>query len=292
MAGTRETCLVVGIDGSPQATDALRWASHVAGALGTQLMAIMAWHPADHGAGAGPEMRAELQASVERRLDRLVAAAGIPAAETRAIEGEPPVVLRNAAAECDARMLVVGTRGLGTIQGLLLGSVSRSLLFTATCPVVVVPSMVAPVDGWDTVVVGVDGSPMSGDVVAWAAPVAARIGARVVVGRCIDAGAELSAERLEEITSHTAGDVDEAFCAPLRDVGLDYEVVALNAEPREGLVDLATRQTAGLLVVGMHGAGAFHGLGGTTSYLARHSPVPLAVVPPDPRRLLDASVAT
>jgi nucleotide-binding universal stress UspA family protein len=44
------------------------------------------------------------------------------------------------AAETDADVIVVGSRGRGTIQSLLLGSVSRALLRHADRPVLVVPA--------------------------------------------------------------------------------------------------------------------------------------------------------
>ena len=52
--------------------------------------------------------------------------------------GHPVEVLKNASAQAD--LLVVGSRGRGELSGLLLGSVSHSLLQHAVCPLVVTPA--------------------------------------------------------------------------------------------------------------------------------------------------------
>ena len=57
------------------------------------------------------------------------------------------------------QLLVMGSRGLGAIQGLLLGSVSQEVAQYGRSPVVVVPGGSDAVAG--RVVVGVDGSPSS-----------------------------------------------------------------------------------------------------------------------------------
>ena len=53
------------------------------------------------------------------------------------------------AREHDADVIVVGTRGLGPVHGLLVGSVTHRLLHTAVCPVFAVPAVRAREEAGD-----------------------------------------------------------------------------------------------------------------------------------------------
>lgn len=55
----------------------------------------------------------------------------------RALQGETADALADACADVD--LLIVGSRGYGTIERVLLGSTSRALIHRASCPVMVVP---------------------------------------------------------------------------------------------------------------------------------------------------------
>ena len=59
----------------------------------------------------------------------------------RVLEGDAAAELAAASAEVD--LLVVGSRGYGPVRRVLLGSVSRELVRSAACPVVVLPRDVA-----------------------------------------------------------------------------------------------------------------------------------------------------
>jgi nucleotide-binding universal stress UspA family protein len=61
-------------------------------------------------------------------------------ASARVAAGTPADVLRRVAKEQDAALIVVGTRNRGRFARILLGSVSASLMASAPCPVMVVPS--------------------------------------------------------------------------------------------------------------------------------------------------------
>ena len=54
--------------------------------------------------------------------------------------GGPAHDIANIARDNGADLIVVGTRGMGVIAGLLLGSVTQRLLQIAPCPVLSVPA--------------------------------------------------------------------------------------------------------------------------------------------------------
>ena len=131
--------VVVGVDGSDGARRALHWAAAHARATGARLRAVRAWSYLDQPVeGFDPSWGEE---SARRDLDLAVDALGDDLAgvevERLVVCDLPARALLDAAK--DASLLVVGSRGLGGFQGLLLGSVSSQLVHHAGCPVVVVP---------------------------------------------------------------------------------------------------------------------------------------------------------
>lgn len=135
--------VVVGVDGSPAAQAALRWAVADARRRGCRGDVISAWHP-DHGVMIGPvpaEIFAEvtpqaLQAAAQKVLDQAVQ--GFEGVEIRRtlVEGDPRDALVEASK--DAELLVVGNRGHSAIVEAVLGSVSAYCVHHAACPVVVI----------------------------------------------------------------------------------------------------------------------------------------------------------
>jgi nucleotide-binding universal stress UspA family protein len=142
MSGPAAARIVVGIDGSAAAAQALRWASRLAADTGARLEAVAAWqYPMLTGWGTAalpPDYDPEQDmAKVLTSTVDSVFGPDRPADLTLTVrEGHPAQVLIDCAA--DALMLVVGSRGHGGFAGLLLGSVSQSVAEHASCPVLVV----------------------------------------------------------------------------------------------------------------------------------------------------------
>ena len=142
--------IVVGVDGSPSSLRALRWAAGQARLVDAPVEAVIAWQdPAIYGMGFGWAPVSFDSDSVAAAAERVLAdsvaqvtgeqAAGSPVPVVpRVVQGPAAQVLLDAAR--GARLLVVGSRGHGTLAGVLLGSVSQHCVQHAPCPVLVVPA--------------------------------------------------------------------------------------------------------------------------------------------------------
>lgn len=138
------TRVVVGVDGSHDSKNALRWAAAEARSHDAELMVVTAYHspapPSDTGYKITWADDTDWHAEAEARLRTAVQEAlgddhGLRM-QTLAAEGAPAGVLIKLSEQAD--LLVVGTRGHGGFVGMLLGSVSQHLIGHARCTVSVV----------------------------------------------------------------------------------------------------------------------------------------------------------
>ena len=146
------TTIAVGFDGSPGAEAALRFALGEAKLREAEVRLVHAWLPLPYttgtwGLGSFPtsveegiaakrsEGLGEIRTHV-RHAQRHADAAGVHV-DVVGVEGPAEEVLVEQARDAD--LLVVGTRGHGSVASLFLGSVSRACAQRAECPVVIVP---------------------------------------------------------------------------------------------------------------------------------------------------------
>lgn len=91
-------------------------------------------------AGAGEALDEQTQRELQSLLER--SAGGVPPASVPAVAvrvGKPATEILAQADECNADIIVMGMRGIGGAEKLLLGSTSTKVLERATVPVLVVP---------------------------------------------------------------------------------------------------------------------------------------------------------
>ena len=142
--------IVVGVDGSPDAQVAARWALAEAARRHADLDVVAGWHtpylaeaggyglmsvtPEDLMAGARYDAERCLEALEFERQTARRAGCGV---NLRLIEGDAGEMLVTESK--GASMLVVGRHGRSTVGRVLLGSVGDYVVAHASCPVVIVP---------------------------------------------------------------------------------------------------------------------------------------------------------
>jgi nucleotide-binding universal stress UspA family protein len=137
--------IVVGVDGSTESQEALRWALAEAKLRGSSLRVVHAWRYPYYVGGYGyiPPDVMDTNAFVTAAENELRTAIDDVAGDRAGVEVEQ-VLLQGPAAKLlvdeseGAEMLVVGSRGHGGFTGLMLGSVSQHCAHHAQCPVVIV----------------------------------------------------------------------------------------------------------------------------------------------------------
>lgn len=133
--------ILVAIDGSRHASDALALAVDMAKRYGASLTLLHAFpHVSDLLGTPQYEHLLEARSVIGRTLlegARAQVGGEVPA-ETQLIEGPPAPAIVRVAAEDGCDLIVIGSRGRGQVAGLLLGSVSSAVAQRAHCPVLIV----------------------------------------------------------------------------------------------------------------------------------------------------------
>ncbi len=146
--------ITVGIDGSDHSGRALEWAVREAAVRHTPLTVLTVQKPAATGSSWGASAAVPYaypydedlatqalkmaREETDRTLEKANPGSRPPSVTVKAVTGLPAEVLLRAAEGAD--MLVVGSRGAGGFERLLLGSVSTQVIHHARCPVVVIPA--------------------------------------------------------------------------------------------------------------------------------------------------------
>jgi len=140
-------------DGSDQSKKALQYAAELAVSTGAKLL-LLNIQPR-HGHDWIPREMKEfekiehiwmteaelLRSAAEFVIDdaaQAVRAMGVREVEKLVVEGDPTQAIVDTATERNADAIVIGCRGLGYIEGLMLGSVSHKVVQAAPCTCVVV----------------------------------------------------------------------------------------------------------------------------------------------------------
>ena len=295
MSTTPRPPVVVGVDGSDSALQATRWAARSAALRELPLHIV-------HACVLPPINHPTTAASQARWIDSLtengqhiiteavhvarVAAPHIEIATFHDVGTAAEVLIEKSA---DAQSVVLGSRGLGGFEGMLVGSVAVALAAHGHGPVIVVRGLgdrPPRTDG--PVVVGVDGSPASEAAIGYAFEEASMCAAPLIaVHTWLDIAFVRAWTALPWDSDWQDVVDDETVLLAERLAGWqekypDVEVTRTVARDRPVRALTEAAQDARLIVVGSRGRGAVMGMGlGSTSQALLHTaPCPVAVVRP------------
>lgn len=126
--------IVVGTDGSPTATQAVRRADELAREVDATLHVVSAYPPSSRGAPS-EDARSGVEAILADAVATLDDGAQV---ETHAVEGAPADALLAAAEKAGADLIVVGNKGMTGTKRFLLGSVPNQISHNAQTSVLIV----------------------------------------------------------------------------------------------------------------------------------------------------------
>lgn len=275
--------IVIGVDGSPAATAAARWAACEAAMRDVELtivhvlrsapdaLPLTGWPAIPLPAEVGEDQLAQGEKILDDTLEVIAKTIGVR--QPRSIASRvcigAVVPTLSGFSHKGSQMIVVGRRGRGGIHRALLGSVSSGVLHNAHGPVAVVhdhasadPPSAAPV------VVGVDGPPASESAIAVAFDEASRRGVDVV-----------AVHGFEHADTSMAGALLERKLAGWQERYPDVAVhrVITRDHPADALLDQSRR--AQLVVVGSRGRGGLAGkvLGSVSAAVVQACRIPVIV---------------
>jgi nucleotide-binding universal stress UspA family protein len=287
--------VVVGVDGSTGSTRAVRWAATQAAVWRSPLRLVHAhlwpWIYRPEIAGMAGDYE---QALRDTAYDWLRQAADAAAATAPEIEIDTELITSAAAPlliteSARARLIVVGSRGLGGFTGLVLGSTAVTLAAHGHCPVAVVRVRgEEPTPAHGPVVLGVDGTESGEAAIGFAFDAASVRGAELVaVHAWSDVSVPASFVPAPPTFDWPVMEGDERRLLAQRLAGWqekypDVLVRQVITEGRPAHSLLTAADGAQLVVVGSRGRGGLRGLvlGSTSQALLHHAPCPVVVARP------------
>lgn len=291
-----EDRILVATDFSETAAAALDWAAALAAQQGARLELVHAitLPPTlpEMVPQTGPDFALELQKAARLKLDE--AAAGVrdqvPELDTLLSPGTPSRVILDRAEECNAELIVVGTRGLSGLRHILLGSTAERVVQHARCPVLCVhPGDKGQHRPIRSILVPTDFSDDAELAIAKAHEILAPLesGAKLTVVHAFSLPIEYTAYGPIPVSVHYLKDAGlEAerrlfeLEERLKREGITVETVAREGDPVTVINDEAAKRNVDLIAMGTHGhTGMRHLLlGSTAERVVLHAPCPVLTV--------------
>ena len=290
MARLKEFRVLVASDGSSSATAATVTAARFPWPAGTRASGVVAREATGFRSPLKDAFEKAARFVAENTTQALLSR--WPAVRVRVAGGPPVTAIIQAAKRARTDVIVMGWRGHGAVRRLLVGSVSRAVVRSAPCSVLVVRGAVRNVR---TIVVGVDGSEQSTRAVEFAARLQPPTGARMLLLTAVPLMGDLShpllpadirrsaASGVAKINKGRVADARanlERLATIARAAGWQVDLAIKNAAPLSVLLAAVDESGADLLIVGATGATQLRQalLGSVAQGALDRSPVPVLIV--------------
>ncbi len=284
--------ILLATDGSPDAVLASRAAVHLSTRTGSELHVVHAWHSV-------PSTRFEsfIRGQFHREAEELLTEqassirdAGGIVAKTHLREGSAIDEILDLADELGAGLIVLGSRGHGPVERLLVGSVSEGVVHHARCPVVVLRG---GEEAWPPkrIIIGDDGSEAARGAGAFATGIGQLFGAKGLLVRAYPRlpemnlpDRELDARMVDDELRHEERKLQERAAEIEETLGSRPSVRIDVGDPAARILETAqdgmARST--LIAVGSRGLGRMQRmrLGSVSTKILRAAEGPVLIHPP------------
>ena len=286
--------ILLAVDGSEDAVLAARAAIDLSGKTGAELHVVHAWQSVPS-ARFESFIRAQRKQEAEELLaaqEKLIEASGGKIARAHLRRGPAVDEILDLAGELDAGLIVMGSRGMGPVKRLVMGSVSEGVVHHSRCPVLVLRGGQA---AWPAsrIVIGDDGSVDAEKAAQLAARIGKLFGTAALLVRAYPRLPETDAEG-RELDPRMVDDelrrekwALEARATEIEDaLGMRPRVRIDVEDPAASLIEAAEEDApeGTLIAVGSRGLGAMQRLrlGSVSTKVLRAAKGPVLVVNPGP----------
>lgn len=317
--------ILVAIDPSPHAREAIRFVKSVVWPKGTEIFLLHVIELKNAGLispSGGPsswdrvishargKLFTEAQQFLEQTKQDLQGQNAL-SIKTVVEEGLPGAEILKAAEDYQVDLVILGTRGLSKIKRFLLGSTSEWVMRDAPCSVLLVReklSMVTMGKSGAKIILATDGSSGAGETVGMLSLLTCKTPPKVTVAHVVARPAYLEgwywgkgkaefqqlAKQLLETARENGADHLEEISQRVKELNMKVDPVLRTGDPAEEILKLAERLNVKLIMVGSKGFkdGKPIPLGGIVKKIARHAHCSVWLTRPGRSEKKDKSVPT
>jgi len=279
--------LLVPLDGSPFAEEAIQTAAFLARRGGAALILLRVYEGASTSVYRSPPWNEFFRCEEEGYLETLAAhvqARCAGSVDWALLDGDPVTAICARAAACDAPLIVMSTHGRTGIRRAWLGSIAHGVLRHTSAPVLMMrPPGIPAADRdaayeppFENIIVALDGSAFAEQVLPHAATVAKASNARLIVLRVV----ELAEER--DFATRQASEYLEEVAKRESDMHSPLDVhVEAGGSPGSAILEYAHALARPLIAMASHGRGLSRlFLGSVADEVVRGAPSAVLMVRP------------